>query len=64
MAEVLCLYREVELLKQSAAARESEAPAVAIISYDEKPGLQAIGTTAPDLPPAPSHHRASANAAA
>jgi hypothetical protein len=25
----------------------------AIISYDEKPGIQAIGTTAPDLPPLP-----------
>jgi len=57
MAEVLCVYREVELLKQSPAARESEAPAVAIISYDEKPGLQAIGTTAPDLPPVPSRHQ-------
>jgi len=29
---------------------------VAIVSYDEKPGLQAIGTTAPDLPPVPSRH--------
>jgi transposase len=57
MAEVLCVYREVELLRQSAAARESEAPAVAIISYDEKPGLQAIETTAPDLPPVPSRHQ-------
>jgi transposase len=55
MAEVLCVYREVGLLKQT--AREpGEPPAVAIVSYDEKPGLQAIGTTAPDLPPAPSRH--------
>ncbi len=30
---------------------------MAIISYDEKPGVQAIGTTAPDLPPAPSRHQ-------
>jgi transposase len=30
--------------------------AVAIISYDEKPGIQAIATTAPDLPPEPSVH--------
>jgi transposase len=29
---------------------------VAIISYDEKPGLQAIGNTAPDLPPQPGSH--------
>jgi len=56
MAEVLCVYREVELLKQSALAQGGEAPAVAIVSYDEKPGVQAIGTTAPDLPPVPSRH--------
>ena len=27
-----------------------------IISYDEKPGIQAIGNTAPDLPPQPRSH--------
>jgi transposase len=26
------------------------------LSYDEKPGIQAIGTTAPDLPPVPGAH--------
>jgi len=56
MAEVLCVYREVALLKQSAVAQEREAPPFAIISYDEKPSVQAIGTTAPDLPPRPSRH--------
>ena len=29
---------------------------MAIISYDEKPGIQAIGNTAPDLPPQPGTH--------
>jgi hypothetical protein len=29
---------------------------MAIVSYDEKPGIQAIATTAPDLPPEPSEH--------
>src|SRR5437660_1582496 len=29
---------------------------VAIISYDEKPGIQAIGSTAPDLAPQPGTH--------
>jgi hypothetical protein len=29
---------------------------VAVISYDEKPGIQAIATTAPDLPPVPGVH--------
>ena len=55
MAEVLCVYREVELLKQSVMG-EGESPAVAIVSYDEKPGVQAIGTTSQDLPPVPSRH--------
>jgi transposase len=31
---------------------------VAIISYDEKPGMQAIGSPAPDLPPQPGIHAA------
>lgn len=56
MAEVLCVYREVQLVNQSAPAREGETPGVAIVSSDEKPGVQAIGTTAPDLPPVPSRH--------
>lgn len=55
MAEVLCVYREVALLKQATAA-QAEASAVAIISFDEKPGVQAIGTTAPDLPPEAFRH--------
>ena len=29
---------------------------MAIVSYDEKPGIQAIATTAPDLPPKPGVH--------
>src|SRR6202789_4359460 len=54
MAEVLCVYREVALLKQAAQTQGAhnsgqEAPAIAIISYDEKPGIQALATTAPDL---------------
>jgi hypothetical protein len=43
MVEVLCVCREVESLKQSAVAREGEAPAVAILSYDEKPGTRSLG---------------------
>lgn len=52
MAEVLCVYRQVKLLK-----KKPPSDAVAIVSYDEKPGVQAIGTTAPDLPPQPGVHR-------
>jgi transposase len=54
MAEVLCVYREVKLIKETAAAaKQKPNDAVAIVSYDEKPGIQAIATTAPDLPPVP-----------
>jgi len=57
MAEVLCVYREVKLIKETAAAAKREpGDAVAIISYDEKPGIQALATTAPDLPPTPGAH--------
>jgi transposase len=55
MAEVLCVYREVAILK-AAAASKKPTKAVAIVSYDEKPGIQAIATTAPDLPPKPTMH--------
>ena len=49
MAEVLCVYREVKLIKEMAAAKKEElSDAVAIVSYDEKPGIQAIATTAPE----------------
>jgi transposase len=53
MAEVLCVYREVQVLKKAAAKSKKPGKPVAIVSYDEKPGIQAIATTAPDLPPVP-----------
>jgi transposase len=57
MAEVLCVYREVKVIKEAAvAAKQAPSDAVAIISYDEKPGIQAIAATAPDLPPKPGKH--------
>jgi hypothetical protein len=55
MAEVLCVYREVQVLKKAAKSQKPRQP-VAIVSYDEKPGIQAIATTAPDLPPEPGVH--------
>src|SRR5882724_435259 len=53
MAEVLCVYREVQVLKRAAAKSRKAVKRVAIVSYDEKPGIQATATTAPDLPPEP-----------
>ena len=37
----------------AAAAKQEPSDAVAIVSYDEKPGIQATANTAPDLPPEP-----------
>jgi transposase len=58
MTEVLCVYREVAILKKKAATAASKSPGkpMAIVSYDEKPGIQAIATTGPDLPPRPGVH--------
>jgi transposase len=55
MAEVLCVYREVQILKKAAKSKKP-GKSVAIVSYDEKPGIQAIATTAADLPPVPGVH--------
>jgi hypothetical protein len=68
MAEVLCVYQEVAILRAAeasaaevapeaeATAGEQTAPNVAFVSYDEKPGIQAISNTAPDLPPVVGKH--------
>jgi transposase len=56
MAEILCVYREVQVLKKAAAKSKKPGKPVAIVSYDEKPGIQALATTAPDLPPEPGIH--------
>src|ERR1039457_4284951 len=50
MQEVLLVYQQVAL--QNEAVRKGAAqPIVITVSVDEKPGVQAIGNTAPDLPP-------------
>lgn len=48
---VLAVYQEVELLREQRADG-----AVAVVSYDAKPGIQAIQNLAPDLPPVPGKH--------
>jgi len=52
MIQVLHVYKEVELIKQMG----KDAPPVTIISYDEKPGIQAISNKAPDIPPVPGKY--------
>ena len=56
MREVLMVYQEVSL--QNAARASGEDPgSVITVSVDEKPGVQAIANTAPDLPPVPGKYR-------
>ena len=54
MAQVLCFYRAVALVRER--GEDPDTPLVAYISYDEKPGIQAVGTTSPDRPPVPGEH--------
>ena len=58
LREVLLVYHEVRLQNQAAAAPSPMAPQVITVSIDEKPGVQAIENTAPDLPPVPVEHPA------
>jgi len=55
MRKVLIVYQDVELQNAMRAAGMI-ASSVITVSVDEKPGVQAIANTAPDLPPVPGKH--------
>lgn len=55
MAEVLVVYRDVNLYRADAVHDARPAP-IYTVSVDEKPGVQALGTSAPDRPPVPGKH--------
>lgn len=52
MQEVLLVYQEVSI-DTDGATHNGRPNAIYTVSIDEKPGVQAIGLTAPDLPPVP-----------
>ena len=54
MRDVLLVYQDVAL--QNATSHNGKGPAIITVSVDEKPGLQAIANTAPDLRPVPGKH--------
>ena len=56
MKDVLLVYQEVAL-QNEAVLNESPQPLVITVSVDEKPGVQAIGNTSPDLPPVAGEYR-------
>jgi hypothetical protein len=55
MKDVLLVYQEVAL-QNEATVNGAPGPLVITVSVDEKPGVQAIGNTAPDLPPKPHQY--------
>ena len=52
MQHVLLVYRDVSLYTEGA-VHDGRPNPIYTVSVDEKPGVQALGLTAPDLPPAP-----------
>lgn len=57
MEEVLIVYKEVNAQNNKAKAGLDGAPEdIITVSVDEKPGVQAIASLCPDLPPSPGKH--------
>src|SRR6266702_6587045 len=56
MANVLHVYKEVEIVNEGLLSGRLKEPSLVTISYDEKPGIQAIANTTPDLPAVPGKH--------
>jgi len=52
MQDVLLVYRDVSLYAEGA-VHDGRPNPIYTVSVDEKPGVQALGLTAPDLPPVP-----------
>jgi len=56
MAAVLHVYKEVEILNNGLLRGQIKEPSIVTVSYDEKPGIQAIAPMSPDRPPIPGQH--------
>ena len=50
MIEVLHVYKDVEIVNAGLVEGTLKEPSTVTISYDEKPGIQALAPTTPDLP--------------
>jgi transposase len=51
MANVLHIYKEVEIVNEYLRGEPGRQPGMVTVSYDEKPGIQALAVTTPDRPP-------------
>ena len=53
MANVLHVHKEVEIVNDYLRGGAAPPLGMVTISYDEKPGIQALAVTTPDRPPVP-----------
>ncbi len=56
MANVLHVYKEVEIVNEYRRGGAGQPLGMVTISYDEKPGIQALAVTTPDRPPVAGQH--------
>lgn len=56
MIEILHVYKDVEIVNAGLVEGTLKEPSTVTISYDEKPGIQALAPTTPDRPPIPNQH--------
>jgi len=56
MAQVLHIYKDVEIVNEYLQGQEGRSLPLVTISYDEKPGIQALAVTTPDRPPVVERH--------
>ncbi|CEM62438.1 conserved hypothetical protein [Treponema phagedenis] len=56
MHNVLLVYKQLELyFEENKPLQTEEGKNIHVVSYDEKPGIQAIATTSDDLPADETH---------
>ena len=56
MANVLHVYKEVAIVNEYRRGEAGRSLGMVTISYDEKPGIQALAVTTPDRPPVAGRH--------
>lgn len=56
MADILHVYKEVEIINNGLVTGELKDHSTVTISYDEKTAIQAIASVSADLPPIPGKH--------
>jgi transposase len=56
MANVLHVYKEVEIVNEYRRGQAGRELGMVTISFDEKPGIQALAVTTPDRPPVVGQH--------